>query len=68
MDWIRQIASQSIPAEEMEWAREAAVHHMAAVRPDLQSLIWMWNNDGVLADLHSIPASQVQEVAGIYIQ
>jgi hypothetical protein len=68
LDWLREIAAH-LPAEaDIQWAREAAIHHLPEFRPDMQSLIWEWNPDGVIADIHSIPDAQLQEVARIYLQ
>jgi len=68
LDWLREIAAQLPAKADLDWAREAAIHHLTEFRPDLQSLIWEWNPDGVLPDLHFIPDSQLQEVARIYLQ
>src|SRR6185295_2595046 len=67
-DWIREIASRPLPEADLEWAREAAVHHLPGIRPQLQSLIWVLNSDGLIPDLHLIPSSQIQDVARIYLQ
>jgi hypothetical protein len=68
LKWIREIAERLPPGEDIQWAREAAIHHLQEFRPQLQSLIWEWNPDGVLSDIHSVPDAQIQEVARLYLQ
>jgi hypothetical protein len=68
LDWLREFAALLPAKADIEWAREAAIHHLSEFRPDLQSLIWEWNPDGVLTDIRFIPDTQLQEVARIYLQ
>jgi hypothetical protein len=68
MNWIQEIASRPPEDADMQWAIEAAIHHLPSALPELQSLIWIWNPAGVLTDFRWIPASQIQEVARIYLQ
>lgn len=66
--WIAEIASHPIAETDMNWAREAAIHHLPEFRPDLQSLAWQWNPEGALINIRAIPALQVQDLARIYLQ
>jgi len=68
LGWIEEIASRSVPEEDADWAREAAIHHVADVLPDLQSLIWEWTPDGIVFDFHLIPTALIQDAARIYLQ
>jgi hypothetical protein len=66
ISWIKAIAS-SPPAEaDFVWAREAAIHHLNDVLPDLQSLVWQRVPDYVIPNLETISASQIQDVAKLY--
>ena len=66
--WIQDIATRAIPAEDLEWAREAAIHHLADFLPDLQSLVWEWTPDGTIFDFHLIPAALIKDAARMYLQ
>jgi hypothetical protein len=68
LSWIADIASRSIPDEELEWAREAAIHHLREFLPDLQSLTWAWTPDGTIFDFHFIPAALIKDAARMYLQ
>jgi hypothetical protein len=68
MSWIREIASSPIPDEDVEWAREAASHHLADFLPDLQSLTWEWAPDGTIFDFHFIPTALIKDAARMYLQ
>jgi hypothetical protein len=65
-DWIRTIAVNGFSAEEFGWAREAAIHHLAQMRPDLQSLVWQRDKSEVFSDVTAVTAAQVQNVVKIY--
>ena len=67
-NWIREIAEKPAPVEDIAWAREAAIHHLPEFQPQLQSLIWEWNPDGVLSDIPAVPDAQIQEVARLCLQ
>jgi len=67
-NWIREIADRLPPEEDIQWAREAAIHHLHELRPQLQSLMWEWNPDGVLSDIRTVPDTQIQEVARLYLK
>lgn len=66
--WIEDIASNPIPEGDLEWAREAAIHHLADFLPDLQSLVWEWTPDGTVFDFHLIPAALIKDAARMYLQ
>jgi hypothetical protein len=66
--WIADISSRSIPDEELEWAREATVHHIQDFLPDLQSLTWEWIPDATIFDFHLIPAALIKDAARMYLQ
>jgi len=68
LGWIEEIATRPIPEADVEWAREAAIHHLAEFLPDLQSLIWQWTPDGIILDFHFIPTALIKDVARIYLQ
>jgi hypothetical protein len=68
LSWIEDIASRPIPDEDLEWAREAAIHHLADFLPDLQSLVWEWTPDGSIFDFHFIPPALIQDAARMYLQ
>jgi hypothetical protein len=68
MSWIKEIASSPIPDEDVEWAREAASHHLADFLPDLQSLTWEWAPDGTIFDFHFIPTALIKDAARMYLQ
>jgi hypothetical protein len=66
--WIQDFATRPIPNEDLEWAREAAIHHLADFLPDLQSLVWEWTPDGTIFDFHLIPAALIKDAARMYLQ
>jgi hypothetical protein len=66
--WIREIASAGPPAEMMTWAREAAFHRLGEMLPDLQSLVWQRDRPAALADVQTVTAAHVQDVARIYFE
>jgi hypothetical protein len=68
LSWIEDIASRPVPEEDLEWAREAASHHLADFLPDLQSLIWEWNPDDTIFDFHFIPTALIKDAARMYLQ
>ncbi len=68
LSWIEEIASRPIPDEDVEWAREAAIHHLADSLPDLQSLTWEWIPDGTILDFHFIPTALIKDVARMYLR
>jgi hypothetical protein len=68
LSWIEDIASRPIPEEDLEWAREAAIHHLEDFLPDLQSLIWEWTPDGTIFDFRFIPAALIKDAARMYLQ
>lgn len=68
LDWIEELASRPVPEEDVEWAREAAIHHFADFLPELQSQIWEWTPDGIIFDFHFIPTALIQDVARMYLQ
>ena len=68
LSWIEDIASRPVPEEDLEWAREAASHHLADFLPDLQSLIWEWTPDDTIFDFHLIPAALIKDAARMYLQ
>jgi hypothetical protein len=66
--WIEDIASRPIPEEELEWAREAAIHHLEDFLPDLQSLTWEWTPESTIFDFHFVPAALIKDAARMYLQ
>jgi hypothetical protein len=66
--WIEDIASRPIPDEELDWAREAAIHHLDEFLPDLQSLTWEWIPDGTIFDFRFVPAALIKDAARMYLQ
>jgi hypothetical protein len=68
LSWIEDIASRPVPEEDLEWAREAANHHLADFLPDLQSLIWEWTPDDTIFDFHFIPTPLIKDAARMYLQ
>jgi hypothetical protein len=66
--WIQDIASRPIPDEDLDWAREAAIHHLSDFLPDLQSLTWEWTPDGTIFDFHFIPTALIKDAARMYLQ
>jgi hypothetical protein len=68
LGWIREIAADTPSPEVIVWAREAAVHHLHEMMPDLQSLIWQRDRLAVMGDIFTISATHVQDVARIYFQ
>jgi hypothetical protein len=68
LSWIEEIASRPIPDEDVEWAREAAIHHLEDFLPDLQSLVWEWTPGGIIFDFHFIPTALIRDAARIYLQ
>jgi hypothetical protein len=68
LSWIQDIASGPVPEEDLDWAREAAIHHLADFLPDLQSLTWEWTPDGTIFDFHLIPAALIKDAARMYLQ
>ena len=68
LEWINEIGLEGPSIEEMAWAREAAIHHLDSMKPDLQSLIWQRDRSGVLSNPGTITATHVQDVARIYFQ
>jgi len=66
MSWIKAVAAAPLADADFVWAREAAIHHLNDVLPDLQSLIWQRVPDYVLPNLETISTSQVQDVAKLY--
>ncbi len=66
--WLKDIAAGAPQSTEMDWAREAAIHHFDEYRADLQSLVWLWNPEVAMLDLRAIPASQIQDIARTLIQ
>ena len=68
LSWVEDIHSRPIPEEDLEWAREAAIHHLADFLPDLQSLIWEWTPDGAIFDFRLIPTALVKDAARMYLQ
>jgi methionine synthase II (cobalamin-independent) len=68
LSWIEDIASRPIAEEDLEWAREAANHHLADFLPDLQSMIWEWTPDDTIFDFNLIPAALIKDAARMYLQ
>ena len=68
LSWVEDIHSRPIPEEDLGWAREAAIHHLADFLPDLQSLIWEWTPDGAIFDFRLIPTALVKDAARMYLQ
>ena len=66
MSWIKAIAVAPLADADFAWAREAAIHHLNEILPDLQSLVWQRVPDYVIPNLDTISASQVQDVAKLY--
>jgi hypothetical protein len=64
--WVKAIAAGPLADSDFAWAREAAMHHLPEVIPDVQILAWQRVPDYVLADLSTIAATQVQDVAKLY--
>ena len=68
LSWIEDIASRPIAEEDLEWARDAANHHLADFLPDLQSMIWEWTPDDTIFDFHFIPTALIKDAARMYLQ
>jgi hypothetical protein len=66
--WIDAIASRPPSEPDLEWAREAAIHHMDEFLMDLQSLAWEWNGIGVVTDIRLVSPSEVQDTAKLCLQ
>src|SRR5262249_43343006 len=66
MQWIKAVPASPIPEADFKWAREVAIHHLNDVLPDIQMLLWQRVPDYIFADLSTIAATQVQDVAKLY--
>ena len=68
VNWIREIAMTPPSEEDFAWVREAAFHQLDEMKPDLQSLAWLRDRQGIFLDPQSITPAHVQNVARIYFQ
>jgi hypothetical protein len=68
LSFIREIVRSAPSQAEMTWAREAAIHRMGQMLPDLQSLVWGRDPEGSLGNVDFIAVGHVQDVARIYFQ
>jgi hypothetical protein len=66
LEWIKSIAATRPPDAELGWAREAALHHIDDVLPDLQALTWERDPQATVQGIETISAGHVQDVAKIY--
>jgi hypothetical protein len=66
IDWIKNIAATRPPDAELTWAREAALHHIDDILPDLQALTWERDPQAMVQSIDTISAGHVQDVARIY--
>ncbi len=64
--WIKELAQQGLTDDEFAWAREAAIHHLAKMLPDLQSLFWQRDKVAPFPNVQAVTAMDVQEAARIY--
>ena len=66
--WLDEIAAHPLTDSDLNWAREAAVHHLQEFQMDLQSLAWEWNSIGVLTDIHLVSPLEIQDAAKLCLE
>jgi hypothetical protein len=66
LEWIKSIGMTPPFEKYFQWAREIAMHRLAAAAPDLQSLAWERDPQGTIQALATIAPQHVQDVARIY--
>jgi hypothetical protein len=66
LEWIKSIGMTPFPEKYFAWAREVAIHRFPLAQPDLQSLTWERDPQGMILDLSTIGQQHVEDVARIY--
>jgi len=66
LQWIKSISMTPLPEKYFTFAREVAIHRFDLARPDLQSLTWERDPQGILLDLSTVTPQLVEDVARIY--